>query len=185
MSWAADSLVILVVKQCPHFFSEEVGTMLIKDHHYILTSLEFVLKFSNRPRPPPLFTGKASASSYNCLLQSKSLSRSHAREAGRCRSFVPLKRLRTLHNVCKRMFGDLAMCNFEISWRSIGTSSIAVVLNLSALGKQVDYLFSRRNRIGIYPSIYLSIHLPVAPTWSIGHPWNASFHLSFLILDSR
>jgi hypothetical protein len=28
-------------------------------------------------------------------------------------------------------------------------------------------------------SIYLSL---VAPTWSIGHPWNASFHFSFLIL---
>jgi hypothetical protein len=24
-----------------------------------------------------------------------------------------------------------------------------------------------------------------SPTWSIGHPWNASFHFSFLILDSR
>jgi hypothetical protein len=24
--------------------------------------------------------------------------------------------------------------------------------------------------------------IPVAPTWSIGHPWNASFHFSFLIL---
>jgi hypothetical protein len=23
---------------------------------------------------------------------------------------------------------------------------------------------------------------PVAPTWCIGHPWNASFHFSFLIL---
>jgi hypothetical protein len=23
--------------------------------------------------------------------------------------------------------------------------------------------------------------IPVAPTWSIGHPWNASFHFSFLI----
>jgi hypothetical protein len=32
-------------------------------------------------------------------------------------------------------------------------------------------------------SIYLSIH--VARTWRIGHPWNASFHFSFLILDSR
>jgi hypothetical protein len=35
----------------------------------------------------------------------------------------------------------------------------------------------------IYLSIYLSI--PVAPTWSIGYPWNASFHFGFLILDSQ
>jgi hypothetical protein len=29
----------------------------------------------------------------------------------------------------------------------------------------------------------LSLSLfPVAPTWSTGHPWNASFHFSFLIL---
>jgi hypothetical protein len=26
-----------------------------------------------------------------------------------------------------------------------------------------------------------SSSIPVAPTWSIGHPWNASFHFSFLI----
>jgi hypothetical protein len=26
-----------------------------------------------------------------------------------------------------------------------------------------------------------SSFIPVAPTWSIGHPWNASFHCSFLI----
>jgi hypothetical protein len=26
---------------------------------------------------------------------------------------------------------------------------------------------------------------PVAPIWSIGHPWNALFHFSFLILDSQ
>jgi hypothetical protein len=32
----------------------------------------------------------------------------------------------------------------------------------------------------IHPSIYLSIFIPVVPNWSIGHPWNASFHFSFL-----
>jgi hypothetical protein len=32
----------------------------------------------------------------------------------------------------------------------------------------------------IYPSLFLLL-----PLWSIGHPWNASFHFSFLILDSR
>jgi hypothetical protein len=26
--------------------------------------------------------------------------------------------------------------------------------------------------------------IPIAPTWSLGHPWNASFHFNFLILDS-
>jgi hypothetical protein len=31
-------------------------------------------------------------------------------------------------------------------------------------------------------NVYLSISLPVAPTWSKGHSWNASFHFSFLIL---
>jgi hypothetical protein len=30
-----------------------------------------------------------------------------------------------------------------------------------------------------------SIFVPVAPTRSIEHPWSASFHFSFLILDSR
>jgi hypothetical protein len=34
-----------------------------------------------------------------------------------------------------------------------------------------------------YPPTYLPI--PVVPTCSIGHLWNALFHLSFLILDSR
>jgi hypothetical protein len=32
---------------------------------------------------------------------------------------------------------------------------------------------------------YLSIFVPVAPTWSTGHPWNASFHFSFLNLNCR
>jgi hypothetical protein len=34
-------------------------------------------------------------------------------------------------------------------------------------------------------SVSLSLSLsvfPVAPTWSVGHPWNALFHFSFLIL---
>jgi hypothetical protein len=30
-----------------------------------------------------------------------------------------------------------------------------------------------------------SSSIPVAPSWSVGHPWNASFHFSFLILHSR
>jgi hypothetical protein len=30
--------------------------------------------------------------------------------------------------------------------------------------------------------IVISIFIPVAPTWSIGHPGNASFQFSFLIL---
>jgi hypothetical protein len=33
--------------------------------------------------------------------------------------------------------------------------------------------------------LYLSVFIPVVPTWSIGHPWNASFHFSVLILDDR
>jgi hypothetical protein len=47
----------------------------------------------------------------------------------------------------------------------------------------------------IHPPTYLTTHpsthlptylpIPVASTWSIGHPWNASFHFSFLTLDSR
>jgi hypothetical protein len=39
--------------------------------------------------------------------------------------------------------------------------------------------------LSIYPSIYLSIFVPDAPTWSTGHLWNASFHFSFLHLGSR
>jgi hypothetical protein len=39
--------------------------------------------------------------------------------------------------------------------------------------------------LSIYLSTYLAIFVPVAPTWSIGHSWNASFHFSFLILDSQ
>jgi hypothetical protein len=27
--------------------------------------------------------------------------------------------------------------------------------------------------------------VPAAPTWNMRHPWNASFHFSFLILESR
>jgi hypothetical protein len=39
--------------------------------------------------------------------------------------------------------------------------------------------------LSVWTNIYLSlsIFIPVAPTWSIGHPWNASFHFSFS--DSR
>jgi hypothetical protein len=33
-----------------------------------------------------------------------------------------------------------------------------------------------------WTSIYL--YIPVAPTWSIGHPWNAWSYFSFLILDN-
>jgi hypothetical protein len=38
-------------------------------------------------------------------------------------------------------------------------------------------------RLSIHPSIHPSI--PVAPTWSIDHGWNASFRFRFLILLSR
>jgi hypothetical protein len=31
------------------------------------------------------------------------------------------------------------------------------------------------------PTFYLSISIPVAPTWSVGQPWNSSFQYSFLI----
>jgi hypothetical protein len=34
----------------------------------------------------------------------------------------------------------------------------------------------------IYEFYLLSTFIPVAPTWSIGHLWNASFHLKFLNL---
>jgi hypothetical protein len=34
-------------------------------------------------------------------------------------------------------------------------------------------------------SIHLSLFIPVAPTWSIGHPSTALFHFGYLILDSR
>jgi hypothetical protein len=37
------------------------------------------------------------------------------------------------------------------------------------------------NSIDYLPT-YLPIFIHVAPTWSIGHSWNASFHFSFLIL---
>jgi hypothetical protein len=36
--------------------------------------------------------------------------------------------------------------------------------------------------------MYLSLRdlsISVAPTWSSGNSWNASFHFSFLIVDSR
>jgi hypothetical protein len=38
-----------------------------------------------------------------------------------------------------------------------------------------------------YLPTYLPIYVanPVAPTWSIMYPWNASLYFSFLILDSR
>jgi hypothetical protein len=37
----------------------------------------------------------------------------------------------------------------------------------------------------VHQSIHPSIHpsISVVPTWSIRHPWNASFHFSFLISD--
>jgi hypothetical protein len=42
---------------------------------------------------------------------------------------------------------------------------------------------SSRNNLPTHLTSHAPI--PVAPTWSIGHPWNASFHFSFWILDSR
>jgi hypothetical protein len=33
--------------------------------------------------------------------------------------------------------------------------------------------------------LYLSVFVPDTPTLSIRHPWNVSFHFSFLILDSQ
>jgi hypothetical protein len=38
---------------------------------------------------------------------------------------------------------------------------------------EIDFLFS-----------LTSMHIPVAPTWSLGHLWNASFHFSFVILQT-
>jgi hypothetical protein len=54
--------------------------------------------------------------------------------------------------------------------------------------KNVSQLFARTltipqmeyGKIKIY-GVYISIFIPVAPTWSIGHPRKASFHFSFLI----
>jgi hypothetical protein len=34
----------------------------------------------------------------------------------------------------------------------------------------------------VYPSLSVSLSLLLLPIWSIGHPWNASFPFSFLIL---
>jgi hypothetical protein len=43
-----------------------------------------------------------------------------------------------------------------------------------------------RSYLPTYLPTYLSIHLfLLLPLCSIGHPWNASFHIGFLILDSR
>jgi hypothetical protein len=61
--------------------------------------------------------------------------------------------------------------------------------NLAA--KQYRFYAMKKNYLplGLHsPACYLvlillsSSPIPVAPTWSIGHPWNASFHFSFLIL---
>jgi hypothetical protein len=51
------------------------------------------------------------------------------------------------------------------------------VFNVLKIGRGAT--IGQYNFESIHPSI------PVAPTLSIGHPWNALFHSSFLILDSR
>jgi hypothetical protein len=35
------------------------------------------------------------------------------------------------------------------------------------------------------PNILIFYHILIAPIWSVGHPWNALFHFSFLIQLSR
>jgi hypothetical protein len=44
---------------------------------------------------------------------------------------------------------------------------------------------STEHFVTLISSFYLSIFIPLTPTWSTGHPWNASSHFSFLILVSR
>jgi hypothetical protein len=53
---------------------------------------------------------------------------------------------------------------------------------LDSIGKNL--MICRKQMLqSMHPSIYPSN--PLAPAWSIRHPWNASFHISSLILDGR
>jgi hypothetical protein len=46
-----------------------------------------------------------------------------------------------------------------------------------------SFLLKNINCLSICLSTYY-LFIPVAPTWSIGHPWNPSFRFSFLTFDS-
>jgi hypothetical protein len=47
--------------------------------------------------------------------------------------------------------------------------------------KITTYHARHRPRWGRTKAIYFGWFIPIAPTWSIGYPWNISFHFNFLI----
>jgi hypothetical protein len=65
-----------------------------------------------------------------------------------------------------------------LAWRKYATLYIS---NLSLIYRSLS--ITNLSNMSLINLSNLSI--PVVPTWRIGHPWDATFHFSFLILDSR
>jgi hypothetical protein len=71
-----------------------------------------------------------------------------------------------------------------LSEKTVGQIFLVTALGTSHLTwSRISILSRRKIHILLHLNyLLLSIFVPVAPTWSIGHPWNASFHFSFVIL---
>jgi hypothetical protein len=73
----------------------------------------------------------------------------------------------------------------SFTYFSFSQSFILFVSHTTFLSRKIReciFLEAERRRYFVH---ILSISIPLASTWSIGHPWNASFHFSFLIIDRR
>jgi hypothetical protein len=57
-----------------------------------------------------------------------------------------------------------------------GVISQKTVLFITTAVRTSNYTKIREDHM---KHLYLSVFIPIAPTWSIGHPWNASFHFVF------
>jgi hypothetical protein len=77
--------------------------------------------------------------------------------------------------------GVASYWDLHYAWRLflLGTEFVSIYSVTSAV-VVLFYGGTLRLRPRAFPSFF-----PVAPTWSIGHPWNAPFHFSFLISDRR
>jgi hypothetical protein len=61
-------------------------------------------------------------------------------------------------------------------WRCIGTElCVCGLLSCILVYAVMHFCLDVKIVVSFSPSI------PLTPTWSIGHPWNASFHFSFLL----
>jgi hypothetical protein len=95
--------------------------------------------------------------------------------------------------ICLEIFVTFARCSSQFRWLFLQIGHTGgrddCEERLNCIWGHLCLIMEMLGPLSIYlsvcPSVRLPTHLSVAPTWSMLHPWNASFQFSFLTLDIR